>query len=134
MRAHLAAPLLPLLFSGCMSGYTVTNFSLSHGHAEYTEHHEHAEAAARSWPAGYGASVVVLQSRHLDRATEVLKIIDIHVPVGGQDAALAALQAEAAAVGADAVVGAEFHHGDGNGEPIHVSGMAVRYIELAPYP
>ena len=91
-----------------------------------------ATSGAALYPTGYGSSVMVLQSRHLDRATEVLGILDIHLPVGGQDAALAELRAQAAAMGADAVVGAEFHHGEGQGEPIHVSGMAVRFIQLAP--
>jgi hypothetical protein len=30
-------------------------------------------------------------------------------------------------MGADAVVGVEFHHGEGD-EPTHLSGMAVRFV------
>jgi hypothetical protein len=30
------------------------------------------------------------------------------------------------------VVGVEFHHGEGHGEPIHLSGLAVRYLDQAP--
>jgi hypothetical protein len=96
------------------------------------DEHEVAQLVAPLHPLGYGSSVMVLQSRHLDRATEVVGIIDVHLPVGNQDAALAELRARAAEMGADAVVGAEFHHGEGAGEPIHVSGMAVRFIQLSP--
>ena len=75
--------------------------------------------------------LLVLQSRHTDRTTEVLGLLDVHVPSGGQAAALAALRSQAIALGADAVVGADFHHGESGNESIHVSGMAIRFIELA---
>jgi uncharacterized protein YbjQ (UPF0145 family) len=52
--------------------------------------------------------------------------------VGDQDAALAALKRRAASMGADAVVGVEFHHGEGAGEPIHLSGLAVRFLKTLP--
>ena len=81
-------------------------------------------------PAVPNTDIPVFEAHHLDRLTEVVAILDIHVAVGGHDAALAILKAKASAAGADAVVGAEFHHGEGAGEPIHVSGMAVRYVEL----
>ena len=77
-------------------------------------------------------SVLVVESQHLGRPAEVVGLIDVHLPMGDQDAAFAELRARAAAMGADAVVGAEFHHGEEAGEPIHVSGMAVRFIALAP--
>ena len=32
-------------------------------------------------------------------------------------------------MGADAVIGVEFHHGEEHGEPTHLSGLAVRYID-----
>ena len=95
-------------------------------------HHTHTSFDPSQYPTGYGSSVMVLQSRHLDRATEVVGILDIHLPVGAHDAPLAQLRAQAAAMGADAVVGAEFHHGERQGEPIHVSGLAVRFVQLAP--
>jgi hypothetical protein len=37
-------------------------------------------------------------------------------------------------MGADAVVGVEFHHGEGEGQPTHLSGLAVRFIQKVPYP
>lgn len=73
--------------------------------------------------------VLVLESTHLPRLSEVVAAIDVHEPVGDEALALRLLQERAAALGADAVVGVEFNHGHGRG-PIHLSGLAVRFIEL----
>lgn len=78
------------------------------------------------------AKVLVLQSTHLDRPAEVVGVVDAHLKVGDQDAALAALRKRAAEMGADAVVGVEFHHGEAAGEPIHLSGLAVRFLDALP--
>ena len=75
------------------------------------------------------SSVLVLQGTHLDRPAEVVGVVDAHLKVGDQDAALAELRRRAAQMGADAVVGVEFHHGEGAGEPIHLSGLAVRFLK-----
>ncbi len=66
------------------------------------------------------------------RPAEVIGVVDAHLKVGDQDAALAALRRRAADMGADAVVGVEFHHGEGAGEPIHLSGLAVRFLAQLP--
>ena len=76
--------------------------------------------------------ILVLQGTHLDRPAEVVGVIDAHLAMGDQDAALAALKRRAAQMGADAVVGVEFHHGEGPGEPIHLSGLAVRFLATLP--
>ena len=73
--------------------------------------------------------VVVTTARKLDRPTEVVGVIDEHEPSGRQDAALALLRRRAAAMGADGVVGVEFHHGEESGGPTHLSGLAVRYVD-----
>lgn len=90
-------------------------------------------------PASYGgvtgrdpSKVLVLQGTHLDRPAEVVGVVDAHLKVGDQDAALAVLRRRAADMGADAVVGVEFHHGEGPGEPIHLSGLAVRFLSTLP--
>jgi hypothetical protein len=75
------------------------------------------------------ARVLVLESTHLPRISEVLAAIDVHEPVGDEAVALRLLRERAAAIGADAVVGVQFNHGHGSG-PIHLSGLAVRFIEL----
>lgn len=73
--------------------------------------------------------VLILETRDLPRPAEVLAVLDVHEPVGDEALALRLLQERAAAAGADAVVGVEFHHGHAPG-PIHLSGLAVRFIEI----
>lgn len=72
--------------------------------------------------------VLILQTRKLDRPAEVVGIVDAHEEGGREEVALDELRRKAAAVGADAVVGVEFHHAESAGEPLHLSGLAVRYI------
>jgi hypothetical protein len=74
--------------------------------------------------------VLILQTSHLDRLSEVVGVVDVHERMGHHDAALADMRQQAAALGADAVVGVEFHHGHGEDEPTHLSGLAVRFIRL----
>jgi hypothetical protein len=78
--------------------------------------------------------VVVLQTTKLDRYAEVIGLVDVHEAMGTEQAALAALRAKAAALGADAVIGVEFHHGEADGEPTHLSGMAVRFVPASTLP
>ncbi len=59
---------------------------------------------------------------------DILEVVDIHTQATSQDKGFDELRARAAALGADAVIGAEFEHGDGN-EPSHLSGMAVRFLD-----
>jgi hypothetical protein len=73
--------------------------------------------------------VLVVQSSHIDRLTEVVGVIDVHSEMGEHDTALDLLKRRAAELGADAVLGVEFHHGHGEEEPTHLSGLAVRFIE-----
>jgi hypothetical protein len=87
-------------------------------------------AAAQGDP----SRVLVLQSTHLERPAEVVGVIDAHVPMGSHEAALDVVRRRAAELGADAVVGVEFHHGEGEGQPTHLSGLAVRFLQAAPYP
>jgi hypothetical protein len=75
------------------------------------------------------ARIIVLQSSHIDRLTEVVGVIDVHAEMGGHDSALDMLKLRAAQLGADAVLGVEFHHGHGEEEPTHLSGLAVRFVE-----
>jgi uncharacterized protein YbjQ (UPF0145 family) len=61
---------------------------------------------------------------------EAMGIVDAHEKPGHHEEALQELREAAAAVGAEAVVGVEFHHGEGHGEVSHLSGLAVRYRKL----
>jgi uncharacterized protein YbjQ (UPF0145 family) len=63
----------------------------------------------------------------------VVGVVDAHLPMGSHESALDVLRSRAASMGADAVVGVEFHHGEGEGQPTHLSGLAVRFIRKAPY-
>jgi uncharacterized protein YbjQ (UPF0145 family) len=72
--------------------------------------------------------VLILQSTHLDRMSEVVGVVDVHEEMGRHEEALEELRRAASALGADAVVGVEFHHGEGEGEPTHLSGLAVRFL------
>jgi hypothetical protein len=78
--------------------------------------------------------VLVLQTTKLDRYAEVIGVVDVHEAMGTEQAALATLRRKAAAMGADAVIGVEFHHGEGEGEPTHLSGMAVRFVSASTLP
>jgi hypothetical protein len=80
------------------------------------------------------SKVLVLEGKHLPRPAEVIGVVDAHEAMGNQDAALWTLKNKAALLGADAVVGVEFHHGEGQGEPTHLSGLAVRFLPSVPYP
>lgn len=73
-------------------------------------------------------SVLVLVDKRVDRATEVVGVLDFHSNASSEDKGFDELRARAAAMGADAVLGAEFEHGEGS-EPSHLSGMAVRFLD-----
>jgi hypothetical protein len=76
------------------------------------------------------ARIQVLPEKRADRPAEVVGVVDAHVPQGDEAAALAVLRQKAADLGADAVIGVDLEHGEGHkGEPIHLSGLAIRYLE-----
>ena len=81
-----------------------------------------------------GSRVLVLESKHTDRPSQVVGVVDAHEEMGKHEGALRTLQRKAAALGADAVVGVEFHHGEGEAEPTHLSGIAVRFLPSVRYP
>jgi uncharacterized protein YbjQ (UPF0145 family) len=62
---------------------------------------------------------------------DILEVIDLHTSAKSEDKGFDELRAKAAAEGGDAVIGAEFEHGDG-AEPSHLSGMIVRYGNPIP--
>jgi uncharacterized protein YbjQ (UPF0145 family) len=91
-------------------------------------------------------NMVVLQAQDAGRPTEVIGVIDVHEPTGEHDAALQTLRERAALIGADAVLGIEFHHeGDEHDAKeskeskdieTHLSGLAVRFrpvLQDRPY-
>ena len=82
--------------------------------------------------------MLILQAQDAGRPTEVIGVLDVHEPSGEHDAALQTLRERAALIGADAVIGIEFHHEDDDGKGIatHLSGLAVRFrpvLQDRPY-
>lgn len=72
--------------------------------------------------------VVVLQGTDMPQMAEVVGVVDVHEPVGDEATALRLVREQAARMGADAVIGVQFHHGEGG--PTHLSGLAVRFVTL----
>jgi hypothetical protein len=80
-------------------------------------------------PAPYsGRPILVVTDKRLPRPTELLGVLDFHSNATDENKGFDELRAHAAAMGADAVIGAEFEHGEGN-EPSHLSGMVVRFLD-----
>lgn len=70
--------------------------------------------------------VLVLVDKRVDRPSEVLAILDFHSNAEDEDKGFDELRARAYAIGAEAVLAAEFEHGaDGTS---HLSGIAVRFL------
>lgn len=80
--------------------------------------------------AGVAETVKILQNESLSCSSEALGTVDVHEAMKNEGEALALLRRRAAALGAEAVVGVEFHHGDGEAGATHLSGMAVRCKDL----
>ena len=74
------------------------------------------------------ARVQILVEKHPPRPAEVLGVFDFHTRADSEDKGFDQLRLAASRLGADAVIGAEFEHGDG-AEPSHLSGMAVRFLD-----
>jgi uncharacterized protein YbjQ (UPF0145 family) len=62
---------------------------------------------------------------------DILEVLDLHTRAASQDKGFDELRARAASLNADAVIGAEFEHGEG-AEPSHLSGIIVRYAPSIP--
>lgn len=75
------------------------------------------------------ARIQILPNKRPDQPSEVVGVVDAHVGMGEHERALAVLREKAAALGADAVIGVDFEHGEGHaGQPVHLSGLAVRWL------
>jgi uncharacterized protein YbjQ (UPF0145 family) len=61
---------------------------------------------------------------------EVLGLVDVHEAVKSTAEGLELLRRRAAVLGAEAVTGVEFEHGEGGAEKTHLSGTAVRCRDL----
>jgi hypothetical protein len=72
------------------------------------------------------ARIPVLTTKRPDLPAEVVGVLDFHTRADSEDKGFDELRWRAAQLGAAAVIGAEFEHGEGT-EPSHLSGMAVRW-------
>jgi len=70
---------------------------------------------------------MVFPDKRIDRPTEIIGVLDFHSEATSEDKGFDELRARAAAMSADAVIGAEFEHGEGTG-PSHLSGVVVRFL------
>ena len=117
---------LPLL-GACTETFRQTQ--PSYGGASYAE----AATATTNDDSAAAKNVFVTTDKNITRDCTIVAVFDVHTRAESQDKGFDELRARAAAVGADAVIGAEFEHGDGD-EPSHLSGMAVKYSKpLPPY-
>ena len=98
------------------------------GGEELEEHHEPLPTDART--IARAEKVRVLESSDVGCPLEALGPVDVHEKMETTNAALRVLRLRAAALGADAVTGVEFEHGEGGGAPTHLAGMAVRCRDL----
>lgn len=73
-------------------------------------------------------TVLVIADKRIARPTEVVGVLDFHSNADDEEKGFDELRARAADMGAEAVIGAEFEHGEG-GRPSHLSGMAVRFVD-----
>ncbi len=98
------------------------------GGEELEEHHAPLPTDAAT--VARAESVRVLESNDVGCPLEALGPVDVHEKMETTNAALHVLKLRAAALGADAVTGVEFEHGEGGGAPTHLAGMAVRCRDL----
>ncbi len=77
-----------------------------------------------------GEKVKIIENDHMECPIELVGLVDIHEPVDSVARALTVLKRKAAKMGAEAVVGVEFHHGEPGEEPTHLSGMAVKCNDM----
>jgi len=121
MRAVLALWIVPSLAMGCVpppSSPPITTAS-----AQVTVYEPAPDHIDTSRP-----PVLVVVDKRVDRPSEVLVILDFHSNATDEDKGFDELRARADAIGADAVLAAEFEHG-ADGEPSHLSGIAVRFLD-----
>jgi len=99
----------------------------SHGHGH--GHDEDSHASVLPSPASRSpelARIVVYEGKSSPRPAIVVGVIDVHTTALNSEGGFDELRRRALALGADAIISAEFHHGDDK-EPSHVSGLAIRY-------
>lgn len=88
-------------------------------------------AAGAPSAADGGVFVTAEQTCPRGHDCNIVEVVDLHTAAASEDKGFDELRARASSVGGDAVIGAEFEHGD-NGGPSHLSGVIVRYGAPSP--
>jgi hypothetical protein len=114
-----------LLFAGCTENFVRQAPPATATHESAESHGTGPEIELPSLSASE-SSILVTPDKNIGRPTEVVGVLDFHTRAEAEDKGFDQLRARAASIGADAVIGAEFEHGEGGG-PSHLSGLAVRY-------
>lgn len=112
--------------SGCLPPHHDAEHGGSAGHASHARRRARVPDPQLDMAA---ESIRVMARNDLGCRTEVLGVVDVHEGVGTTEQALRELKLRAAELGAEAIVGVDFEHGDGH-EATHLSGMAVRCRDL----
>ena len=99
-----------------------------HDHGDHDHNHHHAPPRSTSDEA---ARVRIMQSDTLACGSVIsLGPVDVHESMHTEEQALDMLRRRAKDLGAEAVLGVEFHHGEGGPAQTHLSGLAVRCGDL----
>jgi uncharacterized protein YbjQ (UPF0145 family) len=117
-----------LLSSLCAVGCTPPRSA--HEAAEKGEHDEEPDPRLEEPSVIRAARNVKVLPGGLTCPTEVLGLVDVHEPVRTTAEGLDLLKRRAVLLGAEAVIGVEFEHGEGGAEKTHLSGTAVRCNDL----
>ena len=120
MRSVIAGWILPGLAAGCVPPPAAAPVTTT---ADVTVYEE---APPPTQPER--GPVLVLVDKRVGRPSEVLAILDFHSNAADEQKGFEELRARAFAIGADAVIGAEFEHGSDGGAS-HLSGIAVRFLD-----
>lgn len=112
--------------AGCLPPHQDADHPAAGGHSAHAARRTRApdpqlEAAARN--------VRLMARNDLGCKTEVLGLVDVHEDGSTAEQAVSDLKLRAAELGAEAVIGVDFEHGDGH-QATHLSGMAVRCRDL----
>jgi uncharacterized protein YbjQ (UPF0145 family) len=97
---------------------------------EEKEHDEPPDPRLQDPKVIEAASRVKVLPGELECSAEVVGLVDVHEPMKSTAEGLEVLRRRAALLGAEAVVGVEFEHGEGGNEKTHLSGTAVRCNDL----
>ncbi len=119
------------VFAGCMPSRPAATSNES-DEKEQAEEREHAEERVKMQDPRIvaAAALVKVVPGGMECPTEVLGVVDVHEPVKSTAEGLDLLRRRAALLGAEAVTGVEFEHGEGGAEKTHLSGTAVRCHDL----